>query len=365
MRCVLARDFTVGKALAWRSSMDENPPYQRQGSVWSLDKQQLFIDSILNGYDVPKIYLHDLRGKHPTKVYTIVDGKQRLTALWGFLTDEFPLAPDFTVIEANLPDVPETARRPMAGERFSQLDPAWKRVFRQTYLAVVLIQNATPDDIEDLFSRLNNGEPLNGAEKRNALGGDLARLIREIAGRPFFVDQLAVPNDRYQHLELAARFLAVEDARRRGERGMPDLRSRALDDFVRENRRLTDDDRADLAARVDAALDRLARVFGPADPLLATQAAAATAYLFVEAVAPQATPDPAAIRRFLESFETARLAELDKPEERQEVALIEFTHLMQHAANDPQSLARRVEILTRRFGRGQPADGRVPSRATG
>ena len=50
------------KAYLWRSAIQEKPPYQRESSVWSLEKQQLFIDSLLNGYDVPKIYLHDLRG---------------------------------------------------------------------------------------------------------------------------------------------------------------------------------------------------------------------------------------------------------------------------------------------------------------
>ena len=68
MRCVPAHDFTVAKALAWRSAIADDPPYQRPSAVWSLAKQQLFIDSLINGYDVPKIYLHDLRGKHPTRV---------------------------------------------------------------------------------------------------------------------------------------------------------------------------------------------------------------------------------------------------------------------------------------------------------
>ena len=55
VRCVPAPDFTVGKALAWRSSIDADVPYQRESFVWSLEQQQLFIDSLLNGYDVPKI----------------------------------------------------------------------------------------------------------------------------------------------------------------------------------------------------------------------------------------------------------------------------------------------------------------------
>src|SRR3954447_5117645 len=151
MRCVPAPDFTVGKALAWRSAIDENAPYQREGAVWSLEQQQLFIDSLLNGYDVPKIYLHDRRGVVPNQVYAIVDGKQRLTTIWRFLRDEFALAPDFRTIEANLPDEAAGASMPSSGQRYSELDPAWQTVLRKTPLAVVLIQRATPDDIEDLF----------------------------------------------------------------------------------------------------------------------------------------------------------------------------------------------------------------------
>src|SRR5215210_3593051 len=116
MRCVPAHDFNVAKAMAWRSAIHDDPPYQRESSVWSLDKQQLFVDSLLNGYDVPKIYLHDLRGLQPTKVYAIVDGKQRLTTIWRFLRDELALAPDYKTIQANIPDEAAAARPPMAGQ---------------------------------------------------------------------------------------------------------------------------------------------------------------------------------------------------------------------------------------------------------
>src|SRR5688572_31542131 len=189
MRCVPAHDFTVMKAYLWRSAINEKPPYQRESSVWSLEKQQLFIDSLLNGYDVPKIYLHDLRGIEETKVYAVVDGKQRLTTIWRFLTNEFPLAPDFRIEPNNYPELPAEAVPPAAGMLFRDMDPIWQEVLKSTFLAVVLIQNAREEDIEDLFSRLNNGEPLNAAEKRNAMGGEMARLVREVAARPFFQER--------------------------------------------------------------------------------------------------------------------------------------------------------------------------------
>lgn len=166
MRCEPAHHFTVGKAVAWRSSMDAEPVYQRRGDAWSLDRRQLFIDSLLNGYDIPKIYLHDLRGRHPTKVYAIVDGKQRLTALWSFVADGFPLAATFRVERGNVPELPPDAVTPTGPLRFSQLDRHWQAVLLGTFLSVVLIRDATPADMDELFSRLNNGVPLSPGDRR-------------------------------------------------------------------------------------------------------------------------------------------------------------------------------------------------------
>ena len=165
MRCEAARDFTVAKAIAWRSSIDADPPYQRPGDVWTLDRRQLFIDSLLNGYDVPKIYLHDLRGQHPTKVYAVVDGKQRLTTLWTFVQDGFALAPGFRIEPADGLELDAGAVPPTAGSRFSEMDPAWQRALLRTPLSVVLIRAASEDDIEELFSRLNNGVALSATER--------------------------------------------------------------------------------------------------------------------------------------------------------------------------------------------------------
>ena len=54
---------------------------------------------MINGYDIPKLYFHELVpakkvGKSFQK-YAIIDGKQRLDALWGFMDGEFALGSDF------------------------------------------------------------------------------------------------------------------------------------------------------------------------------------------------------------------------------------------------------------------------------
>lgn len=350
MRCVPAHDFTVAKVFAWRRALSDDPPYQRESAVWALDKQQLFIDSLLNGYDVPKVYLHDLRGQHPTKVYTVVDGKQRLTTIWRFLEDRFPLAADFQVEDANPPEIPPGTRPPAGGMRFSEFDPAWRKLLNRTYLSVVLIQNATVEDIEALFSRLNNGEPLNAAEKRNARGGDMARLVREVARHPFFTQRLRFGNGRYQHLDVATRLLLIEHAQPDGG-PVPDLKGKALDRFVAANRTLDPAERADLLDRIERRLAFLCEVFTPSDPLLSSQGHVPLYYLFARSVlrSPADERPAPALRGFLERFHARRRAELRRPDDARDQAMIEFTQLMQHGTNDRRSLERRVQILTRCF----------------
>ena len=47
------------KTLSWwnnrRSNIDMTPPYQRRGKLWSETDKAYLIDSIINGYDIPKI----------------------------------------------------------------------------------------------------------------------------------------------------------------------------------------------------------------------------------------------------------------------------------------------------------------------
>jgi hypothetical protein len=153
--------------------------------------------------------------------------------------------------------------------RFSELDPHWQHVLTRTYLSVVLIRDATEEDIEGLFSRLNNGEALNAAERRNALGGDMVRLIRDVARRPFFAESLAFSNARQEHYDLAARLLALE-WERSNPAGLPDLGAEGLDAFVREHRQLADADRAMLIGSIEAQLEILGRMFSRADPRLSS-----------------------------------------------------------------------------------------------
>src|ERR1700722_1051523 len=64
-----------------RNRINTNPDFQRP-AVWGLAQKQLLVDSILRDYDIPKLYWRKTSSK-PDK-YDVVDGQQRLRAIWGF-----------------------------------------------------------------------------------------------------------------------------------------------------------------------------------------------------------------------------------------------------------------------------------------
>jgi hypothetical protein len=170
-------EFSLGRypqssALVVYSERDEiklDPDYQRISGIWTLEKRQLLIDSIINGFDVPKLYFHEF--VPPKKIsgkkyrYAIVDGKQRIQTVWDFIDGKISLSEDFEYLRDS------TIKA--AGLGYSQLAekyPQLKSRFDATPIDIVTIRTNDIDLIEDMFSRLNEAVPLNAPEKRNAFG---------------------------------------------------------------------------------------------------------------------------------------------------------------------------------------------------
>src|SRR5688572_8044385 len=99
------RAFEARTASWWyqtRASIDFEPPYQRRGIAWDSSRRSFLIDSIINDFDIPKLYLADftyfLSPLNPQGArFAVIDGKQRLSAIFDFLAGELPLADDFVL----------------------------------------------------------------------------------------------------------------------------------------------------------------------------------------------------------------------------------------------------------------------------
>jgi hypothetical protein len=174
----------------WQNSLtiDMNPSYQRQSEVWNVRSKAHLIDSVLNSYDIPKIYLHDL-GSGSKHRHAVIDGKQRIGALIEFRENGFPLADDFKY--TGLP-LPSGVSEPVGGQFFKDFAPEIAAKFDDFEISTTEVANATSGQIENLFVRLNSGVSLNQAEYRQGYGGKMIDLIGKIEGHEFFNKSVAV-----------------------------------------------------------------------------------------------------------------------------------------------------------------------------
>lgn len=137
-----------------KGTLTFNHPCQRPAGQWDIEKESLLIDSILRMF-VPAIYgiQEELNGQ---KTYSIIDGKQRLTAIHRYLKDEFSLSNDLDEITLDSGGTFE-----LAGKKFSELDTAVQETIKSFTLSFAIIEideNDNEDQIvEEIFYRLNNG----------------------------------------------------------------------------------------------------------------------------------------------------------------------------------------------------------------
>lgn len=68
--------------------LDVDPPYQRQ-PVWGLERKQNLIRSLIIGLPIGAIFLNERGYKPDAPHYAVIDGKQRILTVAGFLDEEF------------------------------------------------------------------------------------------------------------------------------------------------------------------------------------------------------------------------------------------------------------------------------------
>lgn len=337
-----------------REKIDFNPPYQRNSEIWDIEKRQLLIDSILNNFDVPKIYFHALTkprrltsGKDA--IYAIIDGKQRMETILQFLDGVFPLADDFLCYD--------NASIKPAGLRYSDMAekyPELKVAFDSYVLPVMLVETEDVDLIEEMFSRLNEAVPLSSAEKRNAFGGPIPKVINDIANHPFFATKVKFSNKRYQHREVVARLLFLESTLSLRNK-IIDTKRAFLDAFVKDYKKDFQVERInpkDLAMAVKRILDTMMNTFKNKDTLLVSQAAVPIYYLLFKYAIEQNCLDKIT-RTGLEEFskkvaENRKLAEIDIT--RADFDLLQFDRLSIQGTNDASSIKERLRIVFTQSG---------------
>lgn len=145
-----------------------NETFQRR-SIWKPAAKTYLIDSILRGYPIPKMYFRStVDPQTQSSVREVVDGQQRLRAIFDFADDQLKLS---------------SRAKDLAGLRYSDLTDDQKEEFlTYTFVAEQLI-NADDSDVLEVFARLNTfNVALNPAELRHAqYQGDFKWLAHELS----------------------------------------------------------------------------------------------------------------------------------------------------------------------------------------
>ncbi len=182
--------------------INEQPEYQR-GEVWKDKKKSLLIDSILRGIDIPKIFLRKL--KNSPYDFEVADGQQRITALTKFKNNDLILRGD-TVNGLNLNEIDGYE---IGNKYYKDLPTAIRKKFDQYELTIALIDVADNKEVRTLFGRLQLGETLNPAEKRNAIISSVGNCIDSITLNHKFFANCKIPKSRFKHQDYLTHVFAL------------------------------------------------------------------------------------------------------------------------------------------------------------
>jgi hypothetical protein len=321
--------------------VDVNPDYQRLGEIWKKEKKQLLIDSIINNYDIPKIYFHYLAStsiliNDSNKLVAIIDGKQRIEAIQDFVENKFGLSENFVFIKD--PSVN------LKGYTYQKLQDEFPKIaydFDDYIFDFVFIETDERERIEELFLRLNEGVPLNNAERRKSFGGFLVNYsLKEINQLEFFTSKIAFENKRLEHFDLYTKLILVEHS--------SDLKSftkATLDKMIKDNKLENEEIKVSLDS-LNERLRLIASFFKEKDQLLKSKSIIPLYYLFFFF---EENNDSFSTKiKYLRTFDNLRkINRKETPHNNINQVLIEFDRLNQQGANQKKSLEKRLTILSR------------------
>lgn len=156
--------------------------YQRR-KVWGIKDNIRLIETILLQLVIPEIFIWDC-DTDPTSGKTIthiVDGQQRINAIFDFIQGKFKLQSRYLLSEE--------IKNLYGDLSFSQLpDEVKKKIWTYEISVVNLSNDFLLDEIKNMFYRLNLTDySLNDQEKRNSQDSAFGKAAEELADMDFWV----------------------------------------------------------------------------------------------------------------------------------------------------------------------------------
>ncbi|KOQ66340.1 hypothetical protein ABW43_17650 [Stenotrophomonas maltophilia] len=160
-----------------------NRRYQRK-LVWTLEEKQRLIESILKKYPIPAVLVAEREGAPGS--YEIIDGLQRLHAIFSFIEGAFP------TLDGRYFDVQHfpTAKAGADAGRFEPIPGGVEKITQDEVgvildynLALSVMRGASESEVNDVFGRINTyGHRLSDQERRQAgVQNSFSNMVRSIA----------------------------------------------------------------------------------------------------------------------------------------------------------------------------------------
>lgn len=252
------------------------PEFQREPTVWTLEKKELLIDSILRDFDISPIYLH----QNKSGVYDCIDGRQRLNAIFSYLgINAADKDHNAFILRITNEIYDDKGRFDGANEKkYERLSSDWKKQVNEYALNIVLITDIKrSEELNLLFMRLQIASVLNAGEKLHAMIGDMRNWVFKISKHAYFQD-ISIPRRRYAKEQVVAQ-IALNVFGLKKEQLHQSSRFVDLQDFFKLYSNLSSEDMT-ITKGIEKNLDTISKHFKGKLDQIHNRALAVSVYLF-------------------------------------------------------------------------------------
>lgn len=234
-----------------------SPPFQRR-TAWDAERQSRFIESLMLGLPVPPLVLAEsLRSEGQ---FYVLDGKQRLTSLRLFVTEQSLRLRGLELLDDELNGLAYGSIRNSETLRKYALT-----MLAQPIRTIVVRNWRTPALLHLIFARLNKASvPLASHELRQAIfPGPLTNFVNRASAESQQLQRarrLKAPDFRLRDAETLLRFISLKTNLERYRGDLRDFLDRCLkggNDHYDE----IQNDLLDLVTQMDAAIDFVFSIF--------------------------------------------------------------------------------------------------------
>jgi hypothetical protein len=317
------------------------PDFQREKKLWSTAQKALLIDSILRDFDIPKLYFNQTKDD-----FEVIDGQQRLWAIWDFFNDEYSVAID--------------------GEElmFSELTkPKYSTIenrIKEYELQITIFESADEEYLRELFLRLQWGLLLVTGEKLHAASGEMKRFVFDQLAKRNFIQELGLPKKRtrYARETLCAQICINSFARAQPDHHFARTRYEDLLDFFKAYSHPTGKDRTffnQQTKKITNTIDQLWQALGNDTKTFSNRSYLLSVYLLFEELADKDGKVSEKVRKEFAEFVVTLWGQLKdeakKGFSRTDEALYRFQAHLSTAPTERYQIERRHEEMKEFYAR--------------